>query len=196
MEQHLHLQPPRPQRRPVPAPAKSQPSVPAASHPALSRFVAGVDALLESRPLHDVPEAVAGLLAGLARVNGLLAPHQRRPGDDGYRRHLLHRDPRGRYTLMALVWRPGQGTPVHGHSAWCSVAVLTGRPTVERYDYEPGYGALATGAHCCCPGEVAWEQPGVSRPHRIYNADRDVAITLHCYGRDLASDPCAINLPV
>lgn len=168
----------------------------AGPHPEVQRFVDAVGALLDERPLREVPAAVAERLAGLARVDGLLAPHQRRAGTEGYRRHLLYRDPHGRFTLMALVWRPGQGTPVHGHSAWCAVTVLSGQPTVARYDYEPGYGALPCGERCCRPGDAAWEQPGVSRPHRIYNASDDLVITLHCYGRDLAADPAAINLPV
>ena len=45
----------------------------------------------------------------------------------GYGRRLLHRDPRGRYTVVVMTWGPGQGTPIHDHAnLWCVECVYRG----------------------------------------------------------------------
>ena len=118
------------------------------------------------------------------------------PGEDGYRRHLLYADPEGRYTVMAVVWRPGQTTPVHGHTAWGAVGVYRGNPSVEAFRYEEGGTPEMCGQFCCCPGQVSHVDEGVDEPHRIFNASDDIAITIHTYGRDLTEDPASINIIV
>src|SRR3954453_15546782 len=35
-----------------------------------------------------------------------------------YVRHLLHAGTQ--HTVLALVWRPGQMSPFHGHRSWCA----------------------------------------------------------------------------
>jgi hypothetical protein len=47
---------------------------------------------------------------------------------------LLHRDPDGRYTVLAMVWERGQGTPLHDHAGrWCVECVYQGRIRVTSY---------------------------------------------------------------
>ena len=165
--------------------------------PALARYVAEVENILAScADSAAVPGRVAGPLSELARVHDLLTPQQRTGHPENYTRHTLYTDPRGRFTVLAIVWLPGQATPVHGHTAWGVVAVHEGHPTVALYEFEPGYGALPGAQVCCGPGEVSWVRAGIQYPHRIFNADQQVAITLHTYGRDLTDDPCGINIPV
>ena len=170
---------------------------PVAQPPALLRYVAEVENILtSSADSAAIPARVAGPLGELACVRDLLSPEQRSGHPDKYTRHTLYADPQGRFTVLAIVWMPGQSTPVHGHTAWGVVAVYEGRPTVALYEYEPGYGALPGKEICCVPGEVSWVRAGIQYPHRIFNADQRVAITLHTYGRDLSRDPCAINITV
>jgi 3-mercaptopropionate dioxygenase len=40
---------------------------------------------------------------------------------DRYVRHLLHAAED--HTILALVWRPGQMSPVHGHHSWCALGI-------------------------------------------------------------------------
>jgi predicted metal-dependent enzyme (double-stranded beta helix superfamily) len=165
--------------------------------PALAAYVAAVEDILAGGVDEaDVPVRVAAALAPLAAVRDLLEPAQRMGDPQSYARHTLYADPEGRFTVLAIVWQPGQTSCVHGHSAWCAVAVHEGRPSVALYDYEQGYGALPGREICCAPGYVTWVHPGVQQPHRLFNADSRVAITLHTYGRDLRQDPAAINIPV
>ena len=182
--------------RPVPR-TVAEPRYPAARQPALARYVARVERILAScADTAAIPAQVAGPLAELACQQDLLSPEQRTGCAQKYTRHTLYADPDGRFTVLAIVWMPGQATPVHGHSAWGVVAVYEGRPTVALYEFEPGYGALPGKEICCVRGDVSWVRAGIQYPHRIFNADQSSAITLHTYGRDLTQDPCAINIPL
>lgn len=54
---------------------------------------------------------------------------------DHYARRELHRDPERGYSVLAMTWPPGQGTPVHDHDGrWCVEAVWQGRIEVVQYE--------------------------------------------------------------
>ena len=40
------------------------------------------------------------------------------PGSERYARRLVYRDPGGRFTVLAMAWGPGQGTPLHDHDGF------------------------------------------------------------------------------
>ena len=56
----------------------------------------------------------------------VLAPERRRGDPDAYRSHVLHTEPDGSFSIVALVWRPGQATPIHDHVTWCVFTVVQG----------------------------------------------------------------------
>ena len=57
-----------------------------------------------------------------------------RAGDPaGYRCHLLHVEPDGSFSVTAMVWRPGQVTPIHDHVTWCVFGVVQGIEYEELY---------------------------------------------------------------
>lgn len=59
------------------------------------------------------------------------------PVPSGYARRLLHRDPAGRFSVVVMVWGPGQRTPLHDHAGhWCVECVYEGRVRVTSYDLE------------------------------------------------------------
>jgi len=52
-------------------------------------------------------------LRALAAAGALALPERlMRPGETSYARHLVHLDPVGRFSALAMVWGPGQGTPL------------------------------------------------------------------------------------
>ena len=63
------------------------------------------------------PQAVLSAIRGSLVDLDLLAEEHRLSKPDTYTRHLLHADPNGLFSILALVWGPGQGSPVHGHPA-------------------------------------------------------------------------------
>lgn len=109
-----------------------------------------------------------------------------RAGDPGgYVTHLLHTEPDGSFSVCALVWRPGQVTPIHDHVTWCVFGVLQGGEYEELYALRDGGACLAeVGSNENAAGEVSgFAPPGDI--HRVRNCGDGVSISLHIYGADL-----------
>ena len=56
----------------------------------------------------------------------ILSPEERRGDPAGYQSYLLHAEADGSFSIVALVWLPGQVTPIHDHVTWCVFGVLQG----------------------------------------------------------------------
>ena len=102
-----------------------------------------------------------------------------------YQCHVLHAEPDGSFSVTAMVWRPGQITPVHDHVTWCVFGVLQGTEYEELY---------SVSADNLCLREVGRSQnpsgqvSGFAPPgdiHRVRNCGDDVAISMHVYGADI-----------
>ncbi|BAN22708.1 cysteine dioxygenase family protein [Caballeronia insecticola] len=115
----------------------------------------------------------------------LLRPEQRIGSAQGYCRHLLAADPLNRYAIAALVWEPGQASPVHGHRTWCGYAVIEGAlaETLYRWDAE-AHCAQETRRHPRAAGAVSYVDAGRGAIHQLGNpADAaSRAVSLHIYG--------------
>ncbi len=130
---------------------------------------------------------VRAALAAAAAAPDLLTAAQRESGLDNYRRHLLASDPHGRYTIVSLVWRPGQQTPIHGHHAWCGYAIVSGTLHEELYRWDNvQHRARAMHRQTRAIGATSYVQPGLNAGiHRLTHAGADnapPAISLHVYG--------------
>jgi predicted metal-dependent enzyme (double-stranded beta helix superfamily) len=157
---------------------------------AVARLCAALDAAFEAcatpgdpsrcaRFARDVRAALAGALADPALVTAA----QREGSADTYRRHLIATDSRGRYTVAALVWQPGQASPIHAHHTWCGYAVLEGTLTETLYAWdEARQGAEVVCAHPRASGAVAFGGRGRANIHRLSNGSGEQAVSLHIYG--------------
>jgi predicted metal-dependent enzyme (double-stranded beta helix superfamily) len=131
-------------------------------------------------------ELVAAQLRGhLPPVSGLLTAAEREGDQAGYRCNVLHVEPDGSFSVVAAVWRPGQGSPIHDHVAWCVPAVLQGVEYEELFALAPGGSHLLdVGRSENRPGDVTgFAPPGDI--HRVRNVGSGVAISLHVYGADI-----------
>ncbi len=169
------------------------------THEAVGAWAAEVDAILDEHAGDDsVPDRVAALLSTLVALPDLLCAAQREPRSDWYAKHRLYACPQGRFTLLALVWLPEQGTVIHAHNAWGAVAVYEGKPSVTCFDCTENadgtHTVTQTSDECFGPGALCSLLPGLGDTHRLYNASDETMITLHCYGTDLVDDPDGINL--
>ncbi|HXW44240.1 MAG TPA: cysteine dioxygenase family protein [Streptosporangiaceae bacterium] len=111
---------------------------------------------------------------------------EERAGDaEGYRCHVLHAEPDGSFSVTAMVWLPGQVTPIHDHVTWCVFGVIQGA------EYEELYSLSADGSHLTELGRSqnnVGEVSGFAPPgdiHRVRNYGQDVAISIHVYGADI-----------
>ncbi|MGE0192267.1 MAG: cysteine dioxygenase [Planctomycetota bacterium] len=165
-----------------------------------------METVLEGQPGGPCSDDGIGTAAMQALAEVLAAPDlltsaQCQGAADTYRRHLLYADPQGRFTALCLVWRPGQASAVHGHTAWCTVGVVSGVAHEERFDLvededEGGLRAVHLVGRDADhrAGAVLMTRPGPDGVHRISNAGPDDLVSIHVYGRDLTVDPTLINV--
>ena len=112
------------------------------------------------------------------------------PAPDRYARRLLHRDPKGRYTVVVMVWDRGQGTPLHDHAGmWCVECVYRGRIRVSSFDL---VGDAESATVQFQPQTVVMAgvgEAGALIPpfeyHKIENPAPTPAVTLHVYGGEM-----------
>ncbi|MDX6334747.1 MAG: 3-mercaptopropionate dioxygenase [Streptosporangiaceae bacterium] len=103
-----------------------------------------------------------------------------------YQSHLMHAEPDGSFSVVALVWRPGQITPIHDHVTWCVIGVLQGAEYEELFALCEGGTVLEeVGTNAGAPGDVSgFAPPGDI--HQVRNRGTGVAISLHVYGADIS----------
>ncbi|HCA87819.1 MAG TPA: cysteine dioxygenase [Streptomyces sp.] len=138
------------------------------------------------------PEPTARLVGECLRphlgATRLLTGDQRQGDPENYRQHVLHAERDGSFSIVALVWLPGQLTAIHDHVSWCVTGVHEGQESERRYRLESD-GTTArlvptvdvvnpTGAVCgfAPPGDI----------HRVRNACSSKAISIHVYGADIS----------
>ena len=147
---------------------------------------------------HALSAAAKASLRGYLCEPTLLAPEHRQGCADRYQRHLLYADPQHQFSILAIVWLPGQHTPIHGHTAWGAVGVYAGHPYCEVFDTRanerPAMKLTPQMKLRLHPKDLATVQPGIDDVHRIGNDSRDTCITIHVYGRDLLASPGSINI--
>ncbi len=155
---------------------------------ALEQLIAAVRALVRSEtdPVRT-GNAVAELLQSYLKMPGLLSASQKMPDACEYCRHILHVEPDASFSIVALVWLPGQETAIHDHVSWCVVGVYEGEEdeTTYRLVGEGPEQHLVVDAHTVNPvaSVVALVPPGDI--HRVKNSGTGVAVSLHVYGADV-----------
>jgi 3-mercaptopropionate dioxygenase len=115
----------------------------------------------------------------------VLTADQRAGDPRAYSCHLLHSEADGSFSVVALVWLPGQATPVHDHVTWCVTGVIQGAEHEERYVLGRAGYLEQEGVTTNFVGDVS----GLAPPgdiHRVRNAGAQTAISLHIYGTDVS----------
>ena len=147
----------------------------------LSPLVAGVRAAVDTHAgWSETAQLVAEQLRRQLPTPDVLTAEQRLGSPDGYRSHTLHVEPDGSFSVIAVVWRPGQVTRIHDHLTWCVFGVIQGVEREELYDADLNLvGRSDNGA-----GEVnGFAPPGDI--HRVHNTGEGTAISIHVYGTDV-----------
>jgi predicted metal-dependent enzyme (double-stranded beta helix superfamily) len=163
---------------------------------ALERFI--THAIAQSRG-HAEPAdcvlALAPLMLELIEEAGtFLEPRHYRSNPGSYARNLVYDAHDESLSLYALVWLPGQWTPVHDHGSWGVVGVIEG--VLEERSYvrlSPDRGA-DTGIDLARGGTVLLRHGAVTsfvpNPDHIHvtgvPAERPRAVSLHLYGRTMS----------
>jgi len=153
-------------------------------HPAtrLSPLVVGIRTAVERHAdWAETAQLVADQLRRHLPTPDVLTAAQRLGSPDDYCAHTLYVEPNGSFSIVALIWRPGQITRIHDHITWCVVGVLSGIEHEELFDEALN----PIGTRDNPPGDVS----GLAPPgdiHRIRNVGDEIAISLHIYGTDVS----------
>lgn len=115
----------------------------------------------------------------------------RRPCADGYARRLVHKSDELGYTVVAMVWNVGQGTPLHDHNGmWCVEAVLDGRIEVVQYERvaegSDGCRFERRGTVLAGPGSAGTLIPPFEY-HTMTNVERRPSISVHVYQSEMTA---------
>lgn len=164
----------------------------------LARFTRSVDDAMreEGDEGAALADGIARALAQLLRETGWLGPEYRRGSLDHYRQHILHVAPDGGYSVVALVWHPGQKTPIHDHVSICVVGVYEGEEEETRYQlYEDDEGRFLVPAEPerIYPGQVTALIPPEENIHTVANRGAGKTISVHVYAADIGKLGTSIN---
>jgi predicted metal-dependent enzyme (double-stranded beta helix superfamily) len=132
-------------------------------------------------PLDYRDRAVAAALAPYLGHPGLLEGRDCPCNPERYTRHLLHDDPQSGYAVVAIVWAPGQMSPVHGHRTWCALGVQRGWLTETFFRTDEGR-LLPTSCVARRPGDTSHAPADPNAIHRMANLGTQEAVSLHVYG--------------
>ena len=163
----------------------------------LNDFIAACNNI--AGPDRDAGECVATiapLMLELVSGGGVVLDDAQKQDDPAhYSRNALHVGGPDELSLFALVWRPGQWTPVHDHGTWGVVGILEG--VLEERAYLPTGELIAGDVEIdLVPGGIVLLSPGsvstfVPNPDHIHMtgvaADRERVVSLHLYGRYMNS---------
>lgn len=133
-------------------------------------------------PAPGKPKRVAeAISAGLFDSN-LLSGFDCPGCPDRYVRHLLYACPQGSFSLMALVWMPGQASPLHAHRAWCALGVHSGALTESFFTPRADGTAAWVSDHKREPGDLSFGAADEGAIHCLANRSAKPAISIHAYG--------------
>lgn len=138
--------------------------------------------------------ALAPLMLDLIdRAGSFLQPQHLRSSAAGYTRNLVQTTPDGSLSLYAMVWLPGQWTPVHDHGSWGVVGIVEGvleersyvRVSADR-DADADIELVRGGTLLLRAGGVTSFLPDPDHIHVTgAPAERSRVVSLHLYGRTM-----------
>jgi 3-mercaptopropionate dioxygenase len=160
--------------------------MPTAAHELAALTAAVRDAVGKRVNWRDTAHLVASALERRLPSPSILTPQQRIGDPETYKSEVLHSEPDGSFSIVALVWLPGQVTPIHDHVTWCVFGVIQGMECKELFELSRQRTCLVeAGDRVNRTGEVSgFAPPGDI--HRVRNAGDLTAISIHVYGSDVA----------
>ena len=164
-------------------------------HDSLASFVQQCETIVAAKEkTADWVTFIAPLMQRLAsQADRFLKPEHLHSDPQHYSRNAIHIAPSGNLSLFALVWLPGQWTPVHDHGCWGVVGVVRG--LLEERSYMSATGDIASdsgirlkrgGVFLLNPGSVSSFVPNPDHIHKTGVAKtRETCVSLHLYGRNM-----------
>ena len=142
----------------------------------------------------DCVDALAPTMRALLNnAESFLTPAHLRSDPAHYARNAILMSSDGSLSLYALVWLPGQWTPIHDHGSWGVVGVLRGM--LEERSYiridasrvsDDNIDLVRGGVFLLSPGTVSTFVPNPDHIHVTgVPEDGEMTVSLHLYGRNM-----------
>ena len=167
--------------------------------PGRDRLVAALDEAVCAGDQHAVTAALRNTLCRMICDRALELPAcVFEPITDHYARREIYRSAAHGYSVVAMTWGPGQGTPVHDHSGlWCVEGVWDGQLEITQFELVERDGEhfrfRAAGGMQAGPGSAGSLIPP-HEYHSIRNASPDaVAVSVHIYKAPM--ECCSMFVP-
>lgn len=164
------------------------------------RLIAALDDAIAGRPCRELTQALCQTLSGLIREQRLVLPATVfEPCRDRYARRQIHHCPELGYSVIAMTWGPGQGTPIHDHAGlWCVEGVVTDSLEITQYELleQDGdrYRFEQRGTMAAGEGSAGSLIPP-HEYHAIRNASAaEICVSLHVYGGQMRR--CSVFQPL
>lgn len=164
------------------------------------KLIAAMDAAVAQSSDAEVADALRRAMCQLIRDPEVRLPAcVLEPVTDHYARRELYRSDAHGYSVIAMTWGPGQGTPIHDHAGmWCVEGVWHGQLEITQFEFigECGDGCSFKPAGTISAG---FGSAGSLIPpyeyHTIRNPSSDtLAVSLHVYKGEMRS--CCVFQPV
>lgn len=148
-----------------------------------------------SEPASLVEALVPSMYNLLNGDTGFLKPEHFISDPTHYARNAIHIEGDGGFSLYALVWSPGQWTPIHDHGTWGVVGVYEGvlhecnfiRTDYADADATSGIELARGGRIALASGSVTSFVPNPDHIHLAGNPDSSRrVVSLHLYGNEMA----------
>ena len=142
----------------------------------------------------DCVQAIAPLMSRLlVQAENFLQDRHLRSDPAHYARNAILVSPDASLSLYALVWLPGQWTPVHDHGSWGVVGVLRGmlhERSYIRLDHghqgDENIELARGGVYMFSPGTISSFVPNPDHIHVTgVPEDGALSVSLHLYGRNM-----------
>ena len=167
--------------------------------PGCDRLLAMIDEAVARGDDHAVTDRLRNGLSDAIRDGQIRLPDcVLQPVADHYARRELYRCESSGYSVVAMTWGPGQGTPIHDHSGlWCVEGIWHGQLEITQYELREQQGERfhfePVGTHLAGAGSAGSLIPP-HEYHTIRNPSRDaIAVSLHIYKQALTC--CAMFQP-
>ena len=155
--------------------------------PGAARFIHEIDEAVSAEGTKAVTDRLRNTLCRMIRDRAVeLPPCVFECCGDHYARRELYQSEEHGYSVVAMTWGPGQGTPIHDHSGlWCVEGVWDGELEITQYELLEREGERfrfrAAGGIQAGPGSAGSLIPP-HEYHTIHNGSDDaIAVSVHIY---------------
>jgi predicted metal-dependent enzyme (double-stranded beta helix superfamily) len=137
-----------------------------------------------------IDQVVVSTATLLKEPISLGSDHLKTPAE-GYGRNLLNQDPIFGFVVVAMVWPPKEGTPIHDHGTWGVVGVADGMLNVTNYirhddGSQPGNASLTQlGTISARARDLTHVMPPDEDIHKVWNSTNEKSISIHTYGKTI-----------